>query len=144
MSRRETLCCVPRPHCSPFALRSFRAALLAFTYYGLAAEKAMQTSSGPGSFRVNLLDCLYTIDKDSCGIVSAPALELKTPGQARQQEMGRSAETTEVARGANCYQLIKRIRMRSIVWIKDDLDPLNLITVMRAKGQVVKETRAVK
>lgn len=43
-------------------------AVLAFTYYGLAAEVAMKTSAGPGSFRVNFLDTLYTLTKETCDI----------------------------------------------------------------------------
>jgi len=40
------------------------ATALACTYYGLAAEVAMMSSSGPGTFRVNFIDCLYNLRRD--------------------------------------------------------------------------------
>eukprot|EP00959_Pyramimonas_sp_CCMP1952_P150063 3140058-Pyramimonas_sp.AAC.1 len=44
-------------------------ALLATTYalsiFGLAAEEALKEAKGPGSFRVGLLDTLYTLDEDA-------------------------------------------------------------------------------
>eukprot|EP00746_Dinoflagellata_sp_MGD_P112456 gnl/MRDRNA2_/MRDRNA2_49531_c0_seq1.p1 gnl/MRDRNA2_/MRDRNA2_49531_c0~~gnl/MRDRNA2_/MRDRNA2_49531_c0_seq1.p1 ORF type:complete len:309 (+),score=70.89 gnl/MRDRNA2_/MRDRNA2_49531_c0_seq1:38-964(+) len=40
---------------------------IAMTYYGLCAEKALKASTGPGSFRVALMDMLYNVkDKESC------------------------------------------------------------------------------
>lgn len=39
--------------------------ILACTYYCLAAEVAMRTSAGPGTFRVQFLDCLYSLNKET-------------------------------------------------------------------------------
>lgn len=51
----------------PESISVHEAATLAFTYYGICAEKAAQVSTGPGSFRVALMDMLYNVkDKASC------------------------------------------------------------------------------
>jgi len=41
------------------------AAASALTCYGLAAEAAAEKSSGPGSFKERLFDCLYALDRDT-------------------------------------------------------------------------------
>jgi len=53
----------------PESVSIHEAATLCCTFYGLSAEVAAKQSSGPGSFRVQLLDALYSIkDSASCGI----------------------------------------------------------------------------
>lgn len=53
----------------PESVSIHEAATLCCTFYGLCAEVAAKQSSGPGSFRVQLLDALYNIkDSGSCGI----------------------------------------------------------------------------
>ena len=42
-----------------------RAAVLAFTYYGVCAELASKESAGPGSFRTAFLDRLYSTTKEA-------------------------------------------------------------------------------
>jgi len=49
----------------PEDMTTQESAALACTYYGLAAEVAMQKSAGPGTFRVNFLDCLQNLDTDA-------------------------------------------------------------------------------
>ena len=42
----------------------FEATIAAHGFYGLAAEKALASSTGPGSFAVAFLDALSTADPD--------------------------------------------------------------------------------
>mmetsp|Transcript_86953 Transcript_86953/g.218858 ORF Transcript_86953/g.218858 Transcript_86953/m.218858 type:complete len:279 (-) Transcript_86953:303-1139(-) len=49
----------------PETMNIQESAVLACTYYCLAAEVANRGSAGPGTFRVNFLDCLYSLSKES-------------------------------------------------------------------------------
>lgn len=48
----------------PEEISVHEAATLAFTYYGICAEKAMKVSEGPGSFRVQLMDELWKVSQN--------------------------------------------------------------------------------
>ncbi len=43
---------------------SLEATVAAFAFYGIAGEKALQKSPGPGSFNAAFMDALYTIDDE--------------------------------------------------------------------------------
>jgi len=51
----------------PSGFSDAEAALYAFIYFGICSEAASQTSKGPGSLRLNLLDQLYNFDLEQLG-----------------------------------------------------------------------------